>query len=166
MSLLPRAGSLIALAVDGLLPQETGGTVTLSPAGAPRLDYPLMPLHMEAFRAGMKALARIHFAAGATEVSSLHDPPVTLAGPGDLSALDRARWEPLRFPVFTAHLMGGAAMGGDPATSVVDPHLKHHHLDNLFVVDGSVLPTALGVNPSETLYGLAHWAAPTVAAAV
>ena len=36
---------------------------------------------------------------------------------------------------------------------------------DLFVVDGSVLPTSLGVNPSETLYGLAHLATDFVAEA-
>ena len=57
-------------------------------------------------------------------------------------------------------------MGGDPASSVVNNRHQHHHVDNLFVVDGSVLPTALGVNPSETIYGLAHRAASFVADAV
>jgi choline dehydrogenase-like flavoprotein len=39
---------------------------------------------------------------------------------------------------------------------VVDVEHRHHRVPNLFVVDGSVLPTALGVNPSQTIYGLAH----------
>ena len=39
-------------------------------------------------------------------------------------------------------------------------------MDNLFVVDGSALLTSLGVNPSETIYGLAHWGAQHVINAV
>jgi choline dehydrogenase-like flavoprotein len=62
--------------------------------------------------------------------------------------------------------MGGCAMGKDPNTSVVDPTCRYHSLDNLFVVDGSVLPTALGVNPQETIFGIARWASAGVAAAV
>jgi choline dehydrogenase-like flavoprotein len=62
--------------------------------------------------------------------------------------------------------MGGCAMGPDAATSVVDLDLRHHTLKNLFVVDGSVFPTALGVNPSETIYGVAHMARDVVASAV
>jgi choline dehydrogenase-like flavoprotein len=50
-------------------------------------------------------------------------------------------------------------LGEDRATSVVDPQLRHHDVRNLYVVDGSVFPTSLGVNPSETIYGLASWAA-------
>jgi choline dehydrogenase-like flavoprotein len=48
----------------------------------------------------------------------------------------------------------------------VDSRLRYHDLDNLFVVDGSVFPTSLGVNPQETIYGVARWGAQHVAAAV
>ena len=56
-------------------------------------------------------------------------------------------------------------MGGDPRTSVVDSTLRYHGMDNLFVVDGSVFPTSLGVNPQETIFGIARWASQFVAAA-
>jgi len=52
--------------------------------------------------------------------------------------------------------MGGCAMSSAPERGVVDSDLRHHHVPNLFCVDGSVFPTALGVNPSQTIYGLAH----------
>jgi choline dehydrogenase-like flavoprotein len=62
--------------------------------------------------------------------------------------------------------MGGCAMGRDPARSVVRSDLRHHEIENLFVVDGSVFPTALGVNPQLSIYGLAGYAAPHVLAAL
>ena len=68
--------------------------------------------------------------------------------------------------VATAHQMGGCAMGKDAATSVVDSSLRYHGLDNLFVVDGSVLPTSLGVNPQETIFGIARLRSAAVAASV
>jgi choline dehydrogenase-like flavoprotein len=34
--------------------------------------------------------------------------------------------------------------------------LRHHTLTNLHVVDGSIFPTSLGVNPQESIYGIAH----------
>jgi choline dehydrogenase-like flavoprotein len=74
-----------------------------------------------------------------------------------VAQLDGAPFESNRMAVFSAHVMGGARMGDDPAHSVVrSSDLRHHTVDNLYVVDGSVLPTSLGVNPQETIYGIAH----------
>ena len=54
-----------------------------------------------------------------------------------------------------SHQCGTARMGSDPAASVVDQDLKAHDLDNLYVVDASVLPTSAAVNPSLTIAALA-----------
>ena len=55
--------------------------------------------------------------------------------------------------------------GESPATSVVRSDFRHHVVENLYVVDGSVFPTSLGVNPSLTVYGIATHAARGIAAA-
>lgn len=52
----------------------------------------------------------------------------------------------------TAHACGTLAAGKDPAASVVDANGKVHGLDNLYVVDGSVLPRSSRVNPALTIY--------------
>lgn len=54
-----------------------------------------------------------------------------------------------------SHQCGTARMGADPAASVVDANLRAHDLDNLYVVDASVLPTSAAVNPSLTVAALA-----------
>jgi len=48
----------------------------------------------------------------------------------------------------TCHQHGTARMGGNPATSVLNEWGQAHDVDNLFVLDGSGFPTALGVNPT------------------
>jgi choline dehydrogenase-like flavoprotein len=165
MSQLPRSSALIALAVDGFLPAEKGGTVSLRSDGRVRVDYEIRPEVWEALREGNKALARLQLAAGADVVRSLHENPVVMRTEADVALLDRAPWEPLRVSVFSAHVMGGCAMGRDPEKSVVDSRLKVHWLDNVWVVDGSVFPTSLGVNPMETILGIAHWASDHIATA-
>ena len=54
-----------------------------------------------------------------------------------------------------AHLVGAARMGCDPRTSVVDKFGRTHDLSNLFVCDGSVLPTQGSANPGLTIQALA-----------
>jgi cholesterol oxidase len=51
----------------------------------------------------------------------------------------------------TAHILGGAVIGGSPETGVVDA--KHHVFgyENLMVCDGSAIPANIGVNPSLTI---------------
>ena len=54
-----------------------------------------------------------------------------------------------------SHQCGTARMGADPRASVVDPLCRSHDLDNLYIVDASVLPTSAAVNPSLTIAALA-----------
>ncbi|MGH8165586.1 MAG: GMC oxidoreductase, partial [Rhodanobacteraceae bacterium] len=54
-----------------------------------------------------------------------------------------------------AHLVGGARMGSDPRTSVVDKVGRSLDIPNLFVCDGSVLPTQGSANPGLTIQALA-----------
>jgi choline dehydrogenase-like flavoprotein len=166
MAQLPNVCATISLMIDGFDPAEDGGTVTLRDAGGgARLDYPFTERMYECFRAGMKAIARIHLANGAREIVSFHVEPLSIKAERDLTRIDEAPLGPNRLAVFTAHQMGGCPMGTDPARSVVNPQLRHHVVENLFVVDGSVFPTSLGVNPMESIYAMASWASDHVRAA-
>jgi choline dehydrogenase-like flavoprotein len=166
MAQLPSVSALITLSIDGFLPQEEGGTVSLRRDGRVRVDYPIREEIWEALREGCKALARVHLAAGAHTVLSMHEDPVEIRDERDVGLLDRAPWAPCRVQVFTAHQMGGCAMGRDPDRAVVSPELRLHGFDNTYVVDGSVFPTSLGVNPQLSIFGLAHWAAEHIAAMI
>ncbi|MSO22018.1 MAG: GMC family oxidoreductase [Acidobacteria bacterium] len=55
----------------------------------------------------------------------------------------------------TNHELGGCRMGNDPAQSVVNPFCQSHDVPNLFVVDGSVFPSASEKNPTLTIMALA-----------
>jgi cholesterol oxidase len=56
----------------------------------------------------------------------------------------------------TVHPLGGCPMADDPAEGVVDDGGKVHGYEGLYVLDGSIVPTALGVNPSKTIAALAE----------
>lgn len=166
MTQLGNIGVVISLGVDGLLPQDVGGTVVVKRDGRAWLRYPIEEHLIEYMRTAHQEMARCHFAAGAKQVASLHADTVVMHTEADIAKLADAPYGAHEHSIFTAHVMGGCAMGGDAATSVVDSELKMWDYDNVFVVDGSVLPTALGVNPSQTIYGLAHRARDRVASTV
>ena len=58
----------------------------------------------------------------------------------------------------TAHILGGCKMGSSPADGVIDKDQRLFGYDNFFVIDGSSIPTNLGVNPSLTITALAEHA--------
>jgi gluconate 2-dehydrogenase alpha chain len=62
-------------------------------------------------------------------------------------------------PYQTTHNTGGAVMGADPSTSVVNKYLQSWDLHNLWVVGACVYPQNAGYNPTGTLGALAYWAA-------
>ena len=56
----------------------------------------------------------------------------------------------------TVHPLGGCPMADDPARGVVDDAGRVYGHPGLYVLDGSIVPTALGVNPSKTIAALAE----------
>ncbi|WP_285106505.1 GMC family oxidoreductase [Promicromonospora sp. MEB111] len=58
--------------------------------------------------------------------------------------------DPFNIPL-TAHILGGCAIGSDPADGVVDPYLRMFGHAGLHVMDGSAVTANLGVNPSLTI---------------
>jgi len=54
-------------------------------------------------------------------------------------------------------------MSEDPARSVVNSHCETHDVKGLFVIDGSVTPTSLGVNPQVTILAIAEKSAEWIA---
>ena len=58
----------------------------------------------------------------------------------------------------TAHILGGAVIGRDAASGVVDARNRAFGYENLLVCDGSTLPANPGVNPSLTITAVAEHA--------
>jgi choline dehydrogenase-like flavoprotein len=58
----------------------------------------------------------------------------------------------VKMPIHTySHALGTVRFGQDPEQAVLDPQCRFFGVDNLFVVDGSFMPTSGGVNPSLTI---------------
>ena len=59
----------------------------------------------------------------------------------------------------TPHPLGGCGMGDTVLTGVVNHAGEVFNYKNLYVIDGAIIPEALGVNPSRTIGALAERAA-------
>jgi choline dehydrogenase-like flavoprotein len=61
--------------------------------------------------------------------------------------------------VYCAHPLGGARMADSPDLGVVSDTGAVYGYEGLFCIDGSIVPTSLGVNPSLTISALTERAA-------
>jgi len=58
----------------------------------------------------------------------------------------------------TAHIMGGCPIGKSKEEGVVDEHFRVWGYPNMYILDGSIIPANLGVNPSLTITALSEYA--------
>jgi cholesterol oxidase len=58
----------------------------------------------------------------------------------------------------TAHILGGCPMGKNKEEGVVDDYFRVHGYPNMLILDGSIMPCNLGVNPSLTITAFAEYA--------
>jgi len=156
MQQLPYVQPLIAIMRDGFNTASPGGVVTLNGAGAAVLDYPLNDYLWRAVRHAYGSLSQIQFAAGARRVFPAHGESTWFRSSSEaqsmINALPMAPHHP---KLFSAHVMGGCAMGADSRSSIVDLDGNHRYLQNLAIIDGSLFPTSIGANPSLPIYAIA-----------
>ncbi len=145
----------IALVRDGFHPDSQGGTVKLSKYDYPQLDYEISDTLWRALKQAMLSLVELQFAAGAQTVLPLHmDASFAISWQEAKKQIKNLVSDKMRWQTMSAHVMGGCAMGSDEKKSVVDNNANHHQLENLLVMDGSLFPTSLGVNPQLTIYAI------------
>ena len=58
----------------------------------------------------------------------------------------------------TGHILGGAPIGKNASEGVVDANFQVNSYPGLYIVDGSIVPANLGVNPSLTIATMAEYA--------
>jgi choline dehydrogenase-like flavoprotein len=146
---------VIALLRDGFHADSPGGSVALRDDGTPVLDYPLNDYFWEGARRAFATMAEIQFASGATTVMPVHASGASFNRWRDArEAIAALALAPLVAPVVSAHVMGGCPIGPDVRRAAVDPTGRYHHLDNLYVLDGSLFPTSVGANPQLSIYAV------------
>jgi choline dehydrogenase-like flavoprotein len=147
------------------LHDRSEGRVGLSSNGSLRLSYHLLKEEALRIQFGIARAAEIHFAAGATEVYP-NVGPVSVIGRGELETFEALRLRPADLRLEAFHPMSTARMGSNPDTSVVGPNGAVRGIEGLYVADGSLLPTSVGVNPMMTIIACATHVAEDVGGAL
>ncbi len=151
---LTNAGVVVKAEAEGVVSTIFGsGIVRYSPT----------PYDMLCLRKGLKTLSEALFSVGALEIyPNVHGMP-TLKSPDDLKLWDAMSTDPSHYYMGTSHLFGSTRMGRNPLTSVVDLDFRVHGLKGIYVVDSSVFPTNLGINPQLTIMAVAKIASSKIA---
>lgn len=147
--------SVIALTRDGADTRTSSGRVDTSRDGRVSIRYALTAPDAERVRASIEAAARLQLAAGAREVHTLHTEPIIVRRATEAAQIRQAPVGPNQVGLFSAHVNGTCRMGNDPRTAATSPDGERFGARGVYVCDGSLLPTALGVNPQHTIMALA-----------
>ncbi|HYM55629.1 MAG TPA: GMC family oxidoreductase [Solirubrobacteraceae bacterium] len=132
------------LAQFGLMVSDSSRGRVRAVAGRPLIRYDLCAEDLSRFRAGLARMRELFLAAGAREVY--------LPLPAGVSP-ERARPGDLKLMAF--HPLGTVRADARPTHGVTDGELALHGTAGVHVADGSVVPSALGVNPQLTIMALA-----------
>lgn len=126
------------------------------PGRRPGVIYNLRGRDVAKAKAATVLMAEIWFAAGARKVFTPFAGHYELAGPRDLKRLERSRVRATDiFGMSAYHPLGTCRMGGDREWSVVKHTCESWDLEDLYICDGSVIPSSPGVNPQLTIMALA-----------
>lgn len=160
MQQISRAAPLIVLTRD-----SSSGRVRINKRGRAYFDYRPGSEERKFLRHGMSKVTRMHHAAGANRIITLHSERLAWDRGGRQSiedfcaAIDRASMAPNRLPLFSAHQMGTCRMGSDRASAVCDATGAVFGMPGAFVADASLFPASSGVNPMVTIMALARYVA-------
>jgi choline dehydrogenase-like flavoprotein len=139
---------------------EAEGSVRTGWGGRDRVAFTLSAADVERSRRGVALLARMMFQAGAREVwPGVFGVPSALRSMDDVRKIDEAPAESRAYSFIATHLFGAARMGVEPRSSVVGADFQCHEVAGLYVVDSSVFPTNLGVNPQHSVMAMSRLAA-------
>lgn len=155
-ALRKRAAALpYCAAMGGMVHDEGGGRVRPGIGREPVLSYEMASRDLARLKKAIRVLCEMAFAAGAREVFPpiFGVPPLTHVD--QARKLEHERYDARRIECMAFHPLGSARVANDPRRGVVDQSGEAWELPGLFVADGSILPTSIGVNSQVPIMAMA-----------
>jgi len=152
-------GAFIVLTRD-----KYGGKVSIDNHGNAVINYKMHSYDLNHSIKGMQEASEIHFAAGAEEVIFPHRSRKTLLNTADeeqrtsfYKQMTSWKWRTNDYILYSAHQMSTCRMGGNSKTHPVRPDGSFVDYKNLFIADGSALPSCPGINPMMSIMAQSHF---------
>ncbi len=139
----------------GMIHDAGGGRVRRWVGREPLVTYRMAPVDRLALLRSMEILARMGLAAGAREIAMPIFGMDTLKSERELDDFIARPPRMRRVECTAYHPLGTAKMSADRRAGVVRESGEAWQVDNLFVADGSVLPTSIGVNSQLAIMAMA-----------
>ncbi len=144
------------IAAFGVMVHDTGEGKVYGTLNTPLSWYSLNRCDIETLKKGIAYLSKIFIAAGAKQVFTPIAPFAVINSMEDIKKLEDYTIKRTDIPeIFAFHPLGTCRMAGDSTLGVVDNCGKCYNTRNIYLTDGSIVPTSLGVNPQITIMSLA-----------
>jgi choline dehydrogenase-like flavoprotein len=155
-TLLERTRKIGHLAMFGtMVHDEAGGHVTAGIGREPTLVYGMAPRDLMRLKKGMRVLAEIALEAGAEQVILPIFGMPAITSRKQALEMERDPLDARRIECMAFHPLGSARMANDPRRGTVDESGECFAARGLFVADGSILPTSIGVNSQVPIMAMA-----------
>lgn len=146
------------VAAFGALIHDSGsGSVRHFPLLGTKAFYSLTTEDVRKFQKAIAFMARVYLAAGAKKVYPfINRQGLTITCEKDVARFESLALKNIDIESMGFHPLGTCRMGLGPRDSVIDQNYRVHGMKNLYVCDGSVVPSNLGVNPQITIMSFAN----------
>lgn len=138
-----------------MINDSSTGRVMNLPLIGPTILYNMQPEDVEKVRKGVAFLARTFLQGGALNVYTMLHGYTELSSEADVQRLENGVLRAEDVDCMAFHPLGTCRMGRSATTGVVGTDYKVFGYDGLYICDGSVVPTSLGVNPQITIMAFA-----------
>ena len=134
---------------------ESFGDVKPADDARTEVSYSVNDTDKQRLLQGLWEIGRAYFAAGALEVHPGIHNAGTARNLNELGRLLNSEVPASAMGIYASHPMGTCRMSANKKEGVVKPSGETWDIENLYITDASIFPTALGVNPQVTIMAAA-----------